>query len=472
MALIPGPTIQRIAVLCDRLLERVDEPLLGNEVAGIRTRLSDPLRIVLAGPTGSGRSTIIRSIVGAEPAPSTLRTATGGGGPGSTWHDVRFDGMADVVLGETAGSAVFLDRSSLVYADTTQLTPGTIPVADAFVYVFSHRPPGDPRLVAPLLDPAAPWSSPINAMGVLGRADEIGAGRREALAAAERVATRFADDPAVDSRCDGVVALAARLAAYAPWLSEADVAMLRSLLTLPAEELALVVVSPSRFLDAAASPMPQADRAALLDRLGLFGVRAALRTLRAQPDLARADLVRTLLADTGLPALLDRMRGWLGRTADLKAGSAFEGLRVVQRRLQTADGPTAEWLAASLDAVEETELAIAERAVLDRLCRRSLRLNSVEVEEIRSLILGTSPAARLRQPPDAPRDHLRTLALGAAKRWAVLGTSPVAGRAMAHTCATLVRLYERLAASVDRPVNLRSTVLFERDDLPGAPGGI
>jgi hypothetical protein len=108
--------------------------------------------------------------------------------------------------------------------------------------------------------------------------------------------------------------------------------------------------------------------------------------------------------------------------------------------------------------------------VLDRLHRRSFRLNDAEVEEIRSVILGETPAARLRRPRETPVDDLKSQALSAAKRWEVLGMSPVAGRSMAHTCATLARVYHELADSLSDRSAGWTTVPIDRDAGPTCLG--
>ena len=69
--------------------------------------------------------------------------------------------------------------------------------------------------------------NPVNAIGVLSRADEIGVGRLDAMASARRIANRLADDANVRRVVQTVVPVAGLLAETAATLTEDEVRHLR-----------------------------------------------------------------------------------------------------------------------------------------------------------------------------------------------------------------------------------------------------
>ena len=78
------------------------------------------------------------------------------------------------------------------------------------------------------LDRSVAQPNPFNALGVLSRADEMGAGRLDAMTSATSVARRFEADPRIRSLCSGVVPVAGLLAETGVTLTEDEVAALRA----------------------------------------------------------------------------------------------------------------------------------------------------------------------------------------------------------------------------------------------------
>ena len=59
-----------------------------------------------------------------------------------------------------------------------------------------HR--SDVEFLEAFMDRSVTAASPVNAVAVLSRADEIGAGRLDAMDSADRIAARYRDDRAVN----------------------------------------------------------------------------------------------------------------------------------------------------------------------------------------------------------------------------------------------------------------------------------
>ena len=68
---------------------------------------------------------------------------------------------------------------------------------DAVVYLLRHLHSSDVHFLESFHGAGLGATSPVNAIGVLSRADEIGAGRTDGLDVARRIATRYRRDPRV-----------------------------------------------------------------------------------------------------------------------------------------------------------------------------------------------------------------------------------------------------------------------------------
>jgi hypothetical protein len=80
----------------------------------------------------------------------------------------------------------------LLAADEEQESP-----ADAVLYLMRHLHAGDLDFLRAFHDTEVSQPNPVNAIGVLSRADEIGVGRVDSMASARRIATRLSTDPNV-----------------------------------------------------------------------------------------------------------------------------------------------------------------------------------------------------------------------------------------------------------------------------------
>ena len=95
--------------------------------------------------------------------------------------------------------------------------------ADAVLYLMRHLHANDLEFLRAFHDTEVSQPNPINAIGVLSRADEIGVGRLDAMASARKIAARMATDPNVRRVVQTVVPVAGLLAETAATLTEAEV---------------------------------------------------------------------------------------------------------------------------------------------------------------------------------------------------------------------------------------------------------
>ncbi|GAA3016091.1 hypothetical protein [Actinokineospora globicatena] len=250
----------------------------------------------------------------------------------------------------------------------------------------------------------------VSTIVVLARADELGGGRVDAVAAAGRVAARHARED-LGERCQAVVAVAALPAVGGLRLTRDD-----------ANALAALVHEPDALLSV--DRLRARVGAALPDKLGMFGVRVAVELVRQG-----AAVPSGLVHHSGVQDLLDAVdTHFLARAGVLRARAALLAITPllrghplsadVERVLASAHEPHELRLLAALDA---GRVSFGHRD-----------------EEARYLLgaHGTSPAARLAVSGDAYPAHLR---------WQALTESPDlthdeqrAAATVARSCAALV----------------------------------
>jgi hypothetical protein len=141
---------------------------------------------------------------------------------------------------------------------------------------------------------------PINAIGVLSRADEVAVGRLDAMASAERIAQRYRRDPGVRRLVQTVVPVAGLLAETGATLREAEFQALRQLAGVDPATTDALLLSTDRFVSPeTVVTLTHMERAHLLDRteeltdlerlLGGNG-SAATRRLGLDPTAGQPDI--------------------------------------------------------------------------------------------------------------------------------------------------------------------------------------
>ena len=171
-------------------------------------------------------------------------------------------------------------------------------------------------------------------MAVLSRADEIGAGRIDALLSARTIAERYRTDGALRSLALDVVPIAGLVAQSARTLRQREFDALRQVARLGRQARERMLVSVDRFVRADAGiDVSAEDRKRLLDRFGMFGIRMSAVAIRSGCDDS-TDLADELYRRSGMEDLLrlvsDQFRS---RSDALKARTALAAIKaLVERR--------------------------------------------------------------------------------------------------------------------------------------------
>jgi energy-coupling factor transporter ATP-binding protein EcfA2 len=480
------PAAGAVRALLDDALEAYrGEPAVAARLAEARRRLDEPLRLALVGRVKSGKSTLLNALVGARIAPTdagectrvvtlyrygaTPRVLLHGTDGGSRHLPVRrAGGGLQLELGGTSPEDVASLEVDWPSADllpaTVVDTPGTASLsagtsarthaflaadegpsgADAVVFLTRQPQPEDLAVLAAFQEATGGRTATIT---VLSRADEVGAGRLDALQAAASVARRMSGDPAVRAVSSAVVPVAGLLALAGRTLRQGDFTALRSLAAADQAQVARMLLTADRFVraDVPGAP-PREIREGLLDRLGLYGTRLSVTLVRAGVPDASA-LAEELLRRSGLVELQRLVRVQVTeRGALVRAGTALQLLGTV-----LAAHPVSR--AAALGAeLERIRLALPDLDELELLARTwgpGAPFPAGAEAEGRRLLggEGTGPAARLGLPADTPPAALRTAALDALGRWRAV--DPLADRAAADAADVVVRSCEALLAALE-----------------------
>ncbi|HEY6425426.1 MAG TPA: GTPase [Pseudonocardiaceae bacterium] len=459
-------------------------------VAGISRRLDEPLRVAIAGRVKAGKSTLLNGLIGQELAATDAGECT----RIMTWfqnglsyrvmlhprqgspRQLPFGGdgsLADLDLGGYAPEAV--DRlvvdwpAQALRAMTLIDTPGMGSVdtqlsdraramlepdgqhdstADAVIYLMRHLHGDDVSFLETFRDTPG-QGTPVNTVGVLARADEVGHSRPDALDSAQRIATRYRLDPRVRRLCHTVIPVAGLLACAAATLRESEYQIMARLAALPAEDRRRLFLSTDRFitLDTRGSVDPQ-TRIALVQRLGFFGVRSSVAMIGEGQVHHATELSRELLQLSGIEPLRELLISQFAARADaLKARTAMLALDSV---LQAAPPPTTE-LVRGLEEMRSGAHEFAEIRLVDALRDDPTLLPPEDGADAERLLGrdGADPLSRLGLPSDAGNAAIRAAVLGQLARWQRAAESPLAAREAKAAARILIRTCEGMLASVD-----------------------
>lgn len=491
------------------------DPAAAETVRGLQRRLDEPLRVAIAGRLKAGKSTLLNALLGEEVAATDAGECT----LVSTWYvhgatpsarlfltdgrtqplvlrrvegrlsfDLAGHRPDEVARIEVAWPAPVLAQMTLI--DTPGLGSLTVeasqrtldlvtpagatdaaagPGVDALIYLMRHRQAADLAVLEEFRRQSAPSAGaedqPMNVIGVLSRADEVGGGGLDALIKAKDMATTYARDPRVRPVCQGVLPLAGLVAQGAQTLRQAEFESLRRLAAMPRGRRDLLMVSAQRFVTAPDPDVAPEARRALLDRLGLFGIRLAMVLLPYGHDEPMS-LADELLRRSGLPALQQAVVDTYARAADLlKASTALTGLG---RLLATGPCPEPDlprrFEATVLAAHDLRELRLVTRlsaggppGMSPDEVAEALRLAGAYGDDPANRLgldgaIDDVPAARAALPDDsaAPTaEEIRRAALEALRHWRRAAADPLAVRAVRECAETLTRTCEALLLDVD-----------------------
>lgn len=454
---------------------------------GYATRLAEPLRVAVAGMVKAGKSTLLNAIIGEEIAPTDTGECTRivtwyryGHTPRITLYPVageprtlplkRVDGRLVFVLGQQHAEDVerlVVEWPSESLRDVTLIdTPGiaslsedvsarsvsfltpkdTASQADAVIYLMRHMHASDLRFLESFRDTEAGRSGTVNAVAVLSRADEIGAGRIDSLLSAGDIAERYRRDHSLRQLALGVVPVAGLLAQSARTMRQGDFESLALLAGMDRAAREKLLLSADRFLRAGVPDGLGADaRASLLERFGLFGIRLGVVLVRAgftDPTPLAHELARR----SGLDPLLAMVaRQFHARAEALKARTALVG---VETLLRTSPCEGSGHLLAALERIQVNAHEFRELRLLATLRTAGSSLGHEWAFEAERLIggSGTAAALRLGLEPDAAPEEITTEARECLRRWRLLSESPLTDRSGQEVCRVVMRSCEGVLA--------------------------
>jgi hypothetical protein len=477
--------------LVDSLTASVAGSGYESQLASIRERLVGPLRVAIAGRVKAGKSTMLNALVGERLAPTDAGECT----RIVSWYrrgqsyEVRArlvdgqeraipfqrgDGALQIELGgltereiaalevrwpastleqltliDTPGLASLNDENSRRTREFLEVEGESPSDADAVIYLMRHAHRSDIDFLDAFMDRSVTAASPVNAVAVLSRADEIGAGRLDAMESASRIAARYRADPTLRELCATVVPLAGLLAETGLTMREDEASALRALLATDPAVLDQMLLSADHFCDLHASDLTVEVRRSLLDRLGMFGVRLALREIRENGATTAATLAPRLVEHSGLT----RLRAVIGehflpRARTLQARSALVALRGLARELRGVRYELAESIDREAERIEASGVEFARIRAAHLVASGTAQVRDGEREELDRLLLAGSPAAALGIDGGVNADSLKSAALSTIERWRARAGDPFADQARREVCETAARTGEAIYAGV------------------------
>lgn len=463
-------------------------------IDAIAHRLDEPLRVAIAGRVKAGKSTLLNALVGERLAATDAGECT----KIVTWYrhalgygvtaDLRPDGRAELPFRREDGelsidlgehgvdgiqrievgwpsakleSMTLIDTPGLGSANegTSARTMASLldagvdgPAdADAVLYLMRHLHHGDARFLEAFMDHSIAHASPVNAVVVLSRADEIGAARPDALESAATIADRYAGDPRVRELASGVVPVAGLLAETGATLRQDQFHWIRELAVLPPDRRDRLLVSVERFRDSDTNPLSEAIREELLDRLGLFGLRFAVGlvadgSVRTAPELSAA-----LLERSGIRALQRVLEeSYAGRASGLKARSALVALRAIGVALGREGAASAGDIVDAIDRLEASSGELALLRLQHLVLAGHVAMNDEERAEVDRLSGSVGPQSRTGLPAGASAQDVRAAALAGIERWRARANNPLSDRRTIEAADIISREYEEIYAATDR----------------------
>ena len=457
------------------------------ELERIGARLAEPIRVALAGTLKAGKSTLVNALVGEDIAPTDATEATRivtwfRHGPTPKVTANHWGGRhSNVPINRSAG--LTFDFATLNPADVADLdvewpaeelvhttiidTPGTssltretseralqllippdgVPRVDAVVFLLRTLNAADVALLKQIGHLVGGSAGALGIIGVASRADEIGAGRIDAMLSAADVAQRFTREMNQTGICQAVVPVSGLLALTARTLRQSEFTALRKLAGVDSATLSKAMLSVDRFVRADSQlPVDAATRAQLLERFGMFGIRISLAVLAAGVTDAPG-LADELLERSGLVALRQVIDQQFAQRSDmLKAHTALVSLRRFVEAFPIVATP---YIVADIDPLLADTHAFEELRLLSQLHSRPTTLNGDEVVSLRRIIGGSGSDAASRlglNPEDVHGQEGPRAAFAAAQRWRRRAEHPLNDPFTTKACRAAMRSAEAMVA--------------------------
>jgi hypothetical protein len=479
-----GGVADQVLAAARHLLAHAPNPQVREQAQAVVDRLSGPLRVAIAGRVKAGKSTLLNALVGERLAPTDAgectkiisRYSRGAGyevvarlvdGRSEPLAFNRTGGSLDVKLGglreadiatldvswptstletitliDTPGLASINDENSRRTREFLEFDEGKPSDADAVIYLMRHAHRSDVAFLDAFMDRSVTAASPVNAVAVLSRADEIGAGRLDAMESAGRIAQRYSVDPSLTGLCAAVVPLAGLLAETGLTLREDEVASLRLLAATPDEVLDRMLLSVDQFCATSASELTVELRRNLLDRLGVFGVRLAIaRSAPGAPPRPRRSgpSSSSSRASTGCAA----HHSPLHATCPHPAGPLRAGLAAVAvASARSVRAAVAADLDRQLEQIEASTVQFAQVRGAHLVGSGAVVVPSADRAELDRLFAHTEPLAALGLSGGATKEQVQQAALAGIGKWRTLAGDPLADPSSIEVFDTAARVLE------------------------------
>lgn len=477
--------LARTRSVLNRASRELTDPSALAVVAAASARLQEPLRVAIAGMVKAGKSTLLNAMVGEELAPTDagectrvvtwyqdgpayrVRSALVDGGLEPRPFD-RVAGALRVTLGRPLSEVdrlivevpsrrlrqhTLIDTPGLasLSSDVSQRTysflsedSDSAPQADAVVYLLRHMHGSDLNFLEAFHGDDLTTGSPINAVGVLSRADEIGGCQLDSMESALRVASRYQADERMRRLCPVIVPVAGLLASAGATLRESEFRLLATLAAADLESVVSLLLTASRFASAdTAVPVGASQRRELLGRLGVFGVRLSVSLIRSGVATNASALARELSARSGLSRLTEVLEvQFVSRSQVLKARSALAALHGV-----VGGHPG---LVAAVEEIRASAHEFVEVRLLHQLRSSRLPGRPEQLAEMERLLggLGASAPERLGLPPDSVPSVLLSAAQDALARWLRVAEHPLSAREVRYAARATARSCEGIVAGL------------------------
>lgn len=459
----------------------------------IAERLQGPLRVAIAGRVKAGKSTLLNALVGERLAPTdagectrlvsryrnggsyqvsaelhaggtqqlpfrredgSLRVQLGGLKESEiraldiTWPS---SALASVTLIDTPGLASINDENSRRTRDFLEPHRDHAPEADAVIYLMRHLHKSDVAFLDAFMDRSVASSSPVNSVALLSRADEIGAGRIDALQSASKIAARYMANEQVRTLASQVMPIAGLLAETGLTFREDEAAALRTVASEPADVLDDMLMSAEQFCDPEVGELTVEIRRNLLDRLGLFGLRMMVAEISSGRASTAAEMAPCLVEASGLASLRAVIDNhFLPRARVLQARTALAAVRTLVPELRMFDERAAHDLERGAERIAASAVDFARLRAANLVAADHLRVTDDERTELERLLLATSAPLALGLDSRAPRESVQAAALATIQRWRDRAGDPLADSALIEVCEAAARTgesYYSMAAS-------------------------